>query len=73
MSLPIRLAAPPRSGRFGSCFRHGKGGFSVANFLIGAVVLAILILAARSVYKSGTSGNDCGCGCEGCKKSGSCH
>lgn len=38
----------------------------MGTFIVGAVVLGIIILAARSVYKSRKKGDGCGCGCSGC-------
>lgn len=45
----------------------------MATFIIGAVIIAIVALAIRNMYKSNKKGNGCGCGCEGCSKSKNCH
>ena len=46
----------------------------MSTFIVGAVVLAVAVLAARKIYKDKKSGNCCsGCGgsCAGCH--GECH
>lgn len=44
----------------------------MATVIIGAIVFAVIGLAAYSTYKTRKKGG-CGCGCEGCSKSKSCH
>jgi len=38
----------------------------MGTWVVGAMVLAAAVLAARRVYKDRQSGNNCGCGCAGC-------
>lgn len=38
----------------------------MGTLAVGAVVLAVIALAARSVYKSRKNSGGCGCGCSGC-------
>lgn len=45
----------------------------MATVIIGLGVLGIVLLAIRSIVKSNKKGNSCGCNCEGCSKSNSCH
>lgn len=42
----------------------------MGTWIVGAVVLVLIGLAARKVYKDQKSGAGCGCGCDGCPKSG---
>jgi hypothetical protein len=41
----------------------------MGTWIVGAVVLAMVVLAARKVYKDREK-NDCGCGCGGCCNGG---
>lgn len=47
----------------------------MGTYIVGAIVLAGIALAIRSVYKSKKKGDICGCGCAGCdqSKAGNCH
>jgi hypothetical protein len=45
----------------------------MGTWIVGAVVVYIVGLAAYKVYKDYQSGKGCGHGCEGCRTSGSCH
>ena len=48
---------------------------NLATAIIGLIVLAIFVLAVRSVLKSRKNGNSCscGCGCDGCSGKSLCH
>jgi len=41
------------------------------NLIVGAIVLLIILLAARHARKIQKSGG-CGCGCDGCASAGAC-
>jgi hypothetical protein len=45
----------------------------MATWIIGIIVFGAVAGAGYSVYKSRGGGGSCGCGCEGCAKSGQCH
>lgn len=48
---------------------------NLATIIVGLIVLAIVVLAVRSMYKNKKAGNSCSCGssCSGCASSGMCH
>ncbi len=43
----------------------------MADFIIGGIILALLILAGYKSYKNYKK-NKCGCGCTGCSRAGKC-
>ncbi len=44
----------------------------LGNIIVAAIVLAIVLMAARKVFKDRKKGG-CGCDCSGCPSSGACH
>lgn len=47
---------------------------NLATIIIGAVVLAVVVLITVKMTKDRKKGkNSCGCGCSGCPSSGMCH
>lgn len=47
----------------------------MGTYIVGAIILAVIGLAIRSVYKSRKKGDSCGCGCTNCNdiKKPNCH
>ena len=41
-------------------------GSVVSTTMVGMVVLGIVALAVRSIWKKKKAGGGCGCGCSGC-------
>lgn len=50
-----------------------SGGFNIADFVIGGIVLACVVTAIIVVVKKKKRGGGCSCGCGGCPMSNSCH
>ena len=45
----------------------------MGTVIVSLIVVGMVVLAIRSIYRNKKSGKGCGCGCGGCANAGICH